>query len=728
MEGILGINEISNDADNYSACSSKIKKILDLFNDYTEENYINLQPLMTSLTAEEINTPLPDGQTLIGLSILIEDERPLKLLLENGGNPNQISLTSDENEVLPLSGAILLNRINHIELLLSHGSIYSIIPNSLNNILEIAVTKNRIQLFRKLAANAPSDIIQGQLSAAIRSRSIEIIHLLVRLEVDLNQVNDSMSPLVLAASQGDEDICKMLIHFGAKLNRDSGSQQDAPLILAVKQSLPKAVQTLLQLGAEYNVTEGTTQVSCGPFHYHTVPVGNSALHLAVLGNNGIIAKMLVEAGSNLNQRNYEGDTPLHLACKDKDKGYEMVKLLITLHAERHARTAAAGGDKAMRGGHEEACHCDNCNRYRLTRQCLQLNAKNCLECTPLMEAIQCKNTAVVDLLLSDGADPCIRCESVTMTTTALHLAVKVQSMDVCQKLLKAGCSIDSYDKDGFTSLHLAASKGNLEIVKLLIDVGAKVKNLTLKDDNLLHLAIGSKSKELIQYILEYNLIDISSQNAFQWSPLMLAARIDTPWPTALLVKHGAPLNARDMNGETALLHAVYFGSEHNAAILIAHGADMNISDRGGCTPLYWCIFNGRIRTLQLLLLAGASLTMAEFLRYPCNVSTMRDERLKKWVERHLTCPSRLENLARLSIRKSICQKSTGKDIAPHLNSLPLPVPLKRFLLFYVDYNNTIESEHNVKEDFEEEMEFLWKCTRVFCSRQEAKMSRSRTLS
>lgn len=221
----------------------------------------------------------------------------------------------------------------------------------------------------------------------------------------------------------------------------------------------------------------------------------------------------------------------------------------------------------------------------------------------------------------------------------------------------------------------------MEIVKLLIDVGAELKNLTMKDDNLLHLAVGSKSKELIQYILEHNLIDISSQNAFQCSPLMLAARIDTPWPTALLVKYGAPLNARDMNGETALLHAVYFGSEHNASILIAHGADMNMSDRGGCTPLYWCIFNGRIRTLQLLLLAGASLTMAEFSRYPCNVSTMRDERLKKWVERHLTCPSRLENLSRLSIRKRISGLSKGKDIAPLINNLPLPAPLKRFNFF-----------------------------------------------
>lgn len=373
---------------------------------------------------------------MIGLSVSLEDDRPLKLLLENGGNPNQISQALEENASLPLSQAISLKKIQHIELLLSHGSIYSIIPNALNSILEIAAIKNRIQLFRKLAANAPTEVIQQQLTAAISSRSIEIIHLLVRLEVDLNQVNEGMSPLVLAASKGDEDICKMLIHFGSKLNRDSGSQQDAPLILAVKRNLLQAVQILLKLGAEYNVTEGTTQVSCGPFHYHTVPVGNSALHLAVLGNNGTIAKLLVEAGSNLNQRNYEGDTPLHLACKDKDKGYEMVKLLIKLHAERHARTAAAGGDKAMRGGHEEACHCDNCNRYRLTRQCLQLNAKNCLECTPLMEAIQSKNTAVVDLLLSDGADPCVRCESVTMTTTALHLAVKVQSIEVCQKLLK----------------------------------------------------------------------------------------------------------------------------------------------------------------------------------------------------------------------------------------------------------------------------------------------------
>lgn len=56
MEDTLSIRENHDDRHNFSVYSPKIKAILEIFNNYKEENYIELQPLLTSLTAEEVRS------------------------------------------------------------------------------------------------------------------------------------------------------------------------------------------------------------------------------------------------------------------------------------------------------------------------------------------------------------------------------------------------------------------------------------------------------------------------------------------------------------------------------------------------------------------------------------------------------------------------------------------------------------------------------------------------
>lgn len=75
-----------------------------------------------------------------------------------------------------------------------------------------------------------------------------------------------------------------------------------------------------------------------------------------------------------------------------------------------------------------------------------------------------------------------------------------------------------------------------------------------------------------------------------------------------LVKAGAPLDARDDNGFTALLQAVVTGNMSMVAFLVAAGANLDeVNPRSGYTALMWAVQMNRRDMISCLLDAGAGL-------------------------------------------------------------------------------------------------------------------------
>lgn len=60
--------------------------------------------------------------------------------------------------------------------------------------------------------------------------------------------------------------------------------------------------------------------------------------------------------------------------------------------------------------------------------------------------------------------------------TPLHLAVKVNSLEICEKLLKAGVNPNPIDHDGNTPLDTAVSRKSESIVEMLKSYGALPSN------------------------------------------------------------------------------------------------------------------------------------------------------------------------------------------------------------------------------------------------------------
>ncbi|MDX1562585.1 MAG: ankyrin repeat domain-containing protein [Gammaproteobacteria bacterium] len=72
-----------------------------------------------------------------------------------------------------------------------------------------------------------------------------------------------------------------------------------------------------------------------------------------------------------------------------------------------------------------------------------------------------------------------------------------------------------------------------------------------------------------------------------------------------LIERGTDIDARDIDGATALHWAVYHDEHEAVQLLIDAGADATLASRYGVTPLYLAAVNGNAEVISLLLGAGA---------------------------------------------------------------------------------------------------------------------------
>jgi ankyrin repeat protein len=78
---------------------------------------------------------------------------------------------------------------------------------------------------------------------------------------------------------------------------------------------------------------------------------------------------------------------------------------------------------------------------------------------------------------------------------------------------------------------------------------------------------------------------------------------------ALLLEHGAELNAVDNEGKTPLMNAAYNKKKEIAAFLIEKGADLDLKEANGWTALMLAAMGGEAEIVWILLNAGADVNL-----------------------------------------------------------------------------------------------------------------------
>ncbi len=199
----------------------------------------------------------------------------------------------------------------------------------------------------------------------------------------------------------------------------------------------------------------------------------------------------------------------------------------------------------------------------------------------------------------------------------IHLACRVGNPDMVRMLLEKGVDVNLRGGvNEITPLHVAVAENHVDVVVCLLERGADVNARDRRLNAPLHSA---KSCEIAQTLIAHG-ADVNAQNDFGETPIF--AQRD-PKIIELLLENGAQVNVACNSGETplhrALQSAAYpyrFGamadSDHAIAVvgqivalLVAHGADVNAAARKGATPLHYACRDAAVETVALLVQNGA---------------------------------------------------------------------------------------------------------------------------
>ncbi|XP_068632326.1 NF-kappa-B inhibitor epsilon-like [Battus philenor] len=151
--------------------------------------------------------------------------------------------------------------------------------------------------------------------------------------------------------------------------------------------------------------------------------GHTALHLAVMSGNAVVTRMLVIAGASLALRDFNGDTPLHLAVAANNKDC-IQALLAPVQDQPHRKLSTVLNQKNYNG-----------------QMCIHLAAS-----AGHLETVQTLAYYGAHLDASEGL----------AGWTALHVAARRGDARLCAALLQRGASPAARDLAGRTPRRLAA--------------------------------------------------------------------------------------------------------------------------------------------------------------------------------------------------------------------------------------------------------------------------------
>ena len=339
------------------------------------------------------------------------------------------------------------------------------------------------------------------------------------------------------------------------------------------------------------------------------PHAGSALVDAARVGNLEAAKQHLVAGADVDFRNQQGFTPLHVAAQ---KGHNKVaELLIAKGANVNTSGRLIGTtplDSAALLGHKEMVEL-------LIDSGADINPQITTGETPLQRAEQRGHSAIAEILRKHGG----KAGEVT-----LQLAILKGQKDVAKSLITGGADVNAKGLLGRTPLDWAIIGGKNELAALLRKHGGK-RGEELKtaepfpEATILEPPIAKTTGiPIIEAIRKGNIeavkqhlaagMDVNGRD--NWGRTVLHKA--SGWQgqreiVELLISNGADVNAKRSDGAIPLHYAVYYDRMENVEILLSKGADLNAKDgdQNGATPLHEAAWRSRKEIVDLLISKGA---------------------------------------------------------------------------------------------------------------------------
>lgn len=338
---------------------------------------------------------------------------------------------------------------------------------ALNALSEIDVSKLSPEVKKglitdiDLSHSQSRQIYQKLLFDAIENQDVKSVEALAVKGIYTYAGKYGYTPLQVAilSKSPSLEIIEILIRNGVSLD-EVDENGDTPLLTALFSNSPSPaiIDTLLKGGASPNQPDA---------------LGNTPLHSAILSKSPSleIIDVLLKNGASLKEKDADGDTPLHTAILSNSPSLEVIERLLEYDAPLDA--IDGGGNIPLQTAILSNTPTEITQSLLKNTPSTLIDAKNSKGDTPLLAEIRSKNASleVIEELLKKGASLEAKDSN---GYTPLHLAVFSNSYPIVKLLLTHGARPDITGKDGDTPLHIALKSPSLspEIIDLLLKKGA----------------------------------------------------------------------------------------------------------------------------------------------------------------------------------------------------------------------------------------------------------------
>jgi ankyrin repeat protein len=403
----------------------------------------------------DVNIAQVDGSTALHWAVERDDLEMADLLIRAGA---RVSAKTREG-VMPLQLAAVNGSARMIDRLLKAGAD----PNAPLSVagdtaLMMAARTGRTDAIRVLAeagANANAQETWGGTTAlmwAVSEGHADAAKLLIAAGADAN----ARSHYVAAANgRGFEGRTPVANRTDPKVE-EFASGWLTPLTLAAREGDVEMARILVNAGADVNAVAGD---------------GKTALALAVFNGNYEAASFLVDSKADVNKADAQRFTPLFWAVDRRNMetapNFPWMVTVDPLPLIRQLLDAGANPNALV----------NNTPRARMRE-----GSPRIVFATALMRAAFAGDLELVKLLLDRGADPKITSrDSETMLSAAAGLAFihgyhrgksPEERLQVVKLFVQLGNDVNWADDYGITPLMAAGNYGNVPIIQYLIDAGA----------------------------------------------------------------------------------------------------------------------------------------------------------------------------------------------------------------------------------------------------------------
>ncbi|KAK3555411.1 hypothetical protein QTP86_015697 [Hemibagrus guttatus] len=454
------------------------------------------------------------------------------------------------------------------------------------------------------------------------------------------------TPLHEAASKNRVEVCSLLLSHGADptlVNCHGKSAVDMAPTPELKERLTYEFKghSLLQAAREADMAKVKKTLALEIINFKHPQTHETALHCAVASphpKRKQVTELLLRKGANVNEKNKDFMTPLHVAA---ERAHNDILEVLQKHGAKMNAVDTLGQTalhRAALAGHLQTCRLllsygadpavvslQGFTAAQMGNEAVQqilnenIPVRNSDVDYRLLEAAKAGDLDTVKQLCSAQNVNCRDLEG--RHSTPLHFAAGYNRVAVVEYLLHHGADVHAKDKGGLVPLHNACSYGHYEVAELLVRHGASVNVADLWKFTPLHEAAAKGKYEICKLLLKHG-ADPTKKNRDGNTPLDMVKEGDTDiqdllrGDAALLdaAKKGClarvqklcspeNINCRDTQGRnsTPLHLAAGYNNLEVAEYLLEHGADVNAQDKGGLIPLHNAASYGHVDIAALLI-------------------------------------------------------------------------------------------------------------------------------